>query len=114
MPPTNRIAKVPPAAVEQTLIQLGQNIRTARLRRQWRQDDLAQRVGVSRYVIADIEKGQSSTAVASYIGALWVLGLLDHMALVADPDRDMEGKTLEKSRAPKTAGKRRKELDNDF
>ncbi|MES9855277.1 MAG: hypothetical protein ABW166_01550 [Sedimenticola sp.] len=111
---TNKIAKAPPAAVELILIRLGKNIRTARLRRKLRLEDMAGRIGVSRYVMSDIEKGKPSTAIATYMGALWVLGLLDDMNLIADPDHDEEGKILEKSRAPKTAGKRKKALDNDF
>ena len=110
----SKIAKAPPAAVEKTLLKLGNNIHTARLRRKMRLEDLAERVGVSRYVMSDIEKGKPTTAISSYLGALWVLGLLTDMQMVADPDNDLEGKTLEKSRAPKTAAKRRKELDNDF
>lgn len=110
----NKISKVPPAAVEQVLRQLGQNIRTARLRRKMRLEDLAQRIGISRYVMSDIEKGKPRTAMASYMGALWVLGLLEDMYNIAEPDHDLEGKILEASRAPKTAAKRKKELDNDF
>jgi len=110
----SKIAKAPPAAVEETLLKLGSNIRTARLRRKLRLEDLAECVGISRYVMSDIEKGKATTAISSYLGALWALGLLDDMKMVADPDNDIEGKTLEKSRLPKTASKRRKELDNDF
>jgi len=114
MPKMNSMSKAPPAAVENILRELGANIRTARLRRKLRLVDLAEKIGVSRYVISDIEKGKPSTAIASYMGALWVLGLLDNMKDVADPNNDTEGKILEKSRAPKTAGKRKKDLDNDF
>lgn len=108
------MAKAPPAAIEETLRKLGNNIRTARLRRKMRLEDLAERVGISRFVMSDIEKGKPTTAISSYLGALWVLGLLGDMTRVADPDNDIEGKTLEKSRTPNTAAKRRKELDNDF
>lgn len=114
MPQTSKIIKAPPAAVEESLRKLGANIRTARLRRKLRLEDLARKVGVSRYVLSDIEKGKPSTAIASYIGALWALGLLADMKDVASPDNDSEGKILEKARAPKTAGRRKKELDNDF
>ncbi len=110
----SKIAKAPPAAVEEALLRLGKNIRTARLRRGMRLKDLAERVGASRYVMSDIEKGKPTTAIASYLGALWTLGLMDGLKDVADPDKDIEGKTLEKARAPKTAAKRRKALDNDF
>jgi transcriptional regulator with XRE-family HTH domain len=109
----SKIAESPPAAVENALSQLGRNIRTARLRRKLSMAELAERIGISRYVLADIEKGKPTTAIAGYIGALWTLGLLKDMREVADPDRDEEGKILERARSPKTAPKRRK-IDDDF
>jgi DNA-binding XRE family transcriptional regulator len=110
----NSFLRTPPAAVEQVLLQLGRNIRTARLRRNMRISDLAERVGVSRYTLSDIEKGKPSTSVAVYVGALWVLGLMDDLRDVADPDHDAEGKALEGMRLPKTAAKRKRALENDF
>lgn len=114
MSKTSKLSKTPPAAVEQILITLGRNIRTARLRRKLRLEDLAERVGTSRYVMSDIEKGKPTTAIAAYIGALWVLRLTDDLRNVADPDCDTEGKAFEAARAPRTAAKRTRPLDNDF
>ncbi|MFU8798204.1 MAG: helix-turn-helix domain-containing protein [Gammaproteobacteria bacterium] len=110
----NKFSKTLPAAIEQLLIQLGKNIHIARLRRRMRLEDLAERVGISRYLMSDIEKGKPTTAIAFYIGALWALGLTDDIRNIADPDRDIEGKALENIRAPKTAPKRKQVLDNDF
>ena len=107
------ISAAPPAAVRDALEMLGSNIRTARLRRRMPQAELARRVGVSRFVVADMEKGKPSTGIAAYLGALWTLGLLEDMALVGDPDRDEEGKILERARSPKTA-RGRKSLSDDF
>ena len=109
----SKIAKSPPHAVAQALTRLGRNIRTARLRRKLTQAELAERIGISRYVMADIEKGKPTTGIAAYLGALWALGLLTQMDELADPDRDLEGKTLESARSPKTAPKRRA-FDDDF
>jgi transcriptional regulator with XRE-family HTH domain len=109
----SKISEAPPAAVEEALIRLGRNIRTARLRRRLTREDLAGRIGVSRQVLAQIEKGKPTTAMAAYLGALWALGLLRQMRDVADPDRDEQGKTLERARSPKAARKRRK-IDDDF
>lgn len=114
MTKASKISGAPPAAVERILLQLGRNIHIARLRRKLRLEDLAERVGVSRYLMSDIEKGKASSAIAAYIGALWALGLSDDLLKIADPDRDLEGKALESVRAPKTAAKRKKVLDNDF
>lgn len=107
-------SKALPAAVEQLLLQLGRNIRIARLRRHLRLLDVAERVGVSRFLMSDIEKGKPTVAIASYVSTLWALGLMDGLYRLADPDRDIEGKALEYARAPKTAAKRKKALDNDF
>jgi DNA-binding XRE family transcriptional regulator len=109
----SRINEAPPAAVEETLNRLGRNIRTARLRRRLRIVDVANRMGASRFTVADVEKGKPGTSMAAYAGALWALGLLDQMSDLADSDHDEEGKVLESARGPKQAPRRRK-LDNDF
>ena len=109
----SRITEAPPAAVENAIKHLGRNIRTARLRRRLRIEDVADRLGASRFTIADLEKGKPGTSIAAYAGALWALGLLDHMSELADPERDEEGKVLESARSPKEAPRRRT-LDNDF
>ena len=106
------IASDPPAAVAGALTRLGRNIRTARLRRRMTQANLAERIGVSRFVVADIERGKATTGIAAYLGALWVLGLLDQLGSVADPALDAEGILLERARAPQRA--RPKAADDDF
>ena len=113
MPRVSKIAESPPYAVAQTLTRLGSNIRTARLRRKLTCADLAKKIGVSRYVMSDIERGKPTTAIAAYVGALWALGLLHQMDELANPDGDLEGKTLESARRAKTAPKRRA-YDDDF
>jgi hypothetical protein len=107
------IVQQPPAAVEQALTRLGRDVRTARLRRKWRLEDLAARMGVSRFTVADVEKGKPGTSAAAYVGALWALGLLEQLTPVADPDRDHVGKTLEAARAPQVA-RRGGLLDDNF
>jgi transcriptional regulator with XRE-family HTH domain len=109
----SKISEAPPAAVEEALTRLGRNIRIARLRRKLTREALAERIGVSRKVLAQIEEGKPTTAIAAYLGALWALSLIDALRDVANPDRDEEGKALERARSPKTAPKRRK-MDDDF
>ena len=109
----SKISESPPAAVQEALSRLGRNIRTARLRRKLSREALAGRIGLSRYALADVEKGKATTAIAAYLGALWALGLMKELRHVADPDRDEEGKILESARRPTTAPKRR-QLDDDF
>ena len=113
MPNRSAINQSPPAAVEQALRRLGRNLRTARLRRGLRIQDVADRLGISRLTVADLEKGKPGSSGAAYFGALWSLGLLSHADGLADPDLDEEGKVLESARRPRQAPRRRR-LDNDF
>ena len=113
MPRPTAISVEPPAAVEAALERLGGNIRVARLRRLLTQAELAERIGVSRFVVAAMEQGKPSTSIAAYLGALWALGLLDDLGSVADPSEDVHGMALERARAPKRA-RRARTLADDF
>lgn len=113
MPTPTLLTTDPPAAVEDALRTLGSNIRTARLRRRLRMEDLAERMGVSRYTVADLERGKPGTSAAAYFAALWALGLLGHAKELAAPERDEPGKALERVALPRRA-RRRRALDNDF
>lgn len=92
----SRIAPV--AATQDVLVRLGQHIATARMRRDWRQEDLAQKAGIHTNTLRKIESGALGTAMGAYAAVLWALGLLGHLAEVARPDRDAEGETLAAAR----------------
>lgn len=110
-----QIAAHPPAEVEEELRRLGRNIRTARLRRNIPQGELAQRLGVTRFLVSRMERGNPRTAVGVYMGALWAMGLLADVTNVADPDGDAEGRTLERARNPQRARRsHRRPLSADF
>jgi transcriptional regulator with XRE-family HTH domain len=108
-----RNAYAPPAAVENAVRQLGANIATARLRRQWRQQDLADKAGITRVTLAAIEQGKPGTGIGAYVAVLWALNLHEDLALLAAPDRDLEGRTLEAARLPERA-RASNELSDDF
>ena len=102
-----------PFAVETAIKQLGTNLRIARLRRNLTLDEVARKLGVSRYVVAHAERGKPSTSLAVYAGLLWTYALLDQFAELADPAKDSEGLAL--SLANQRSHARRVEaLDNDF
>ena len=107
----NALLKAVPYQVEQSLKKLGANLKTARLRRNLTIEDVAQKIGAGRFVVADAERGKPSTGIAIYAALLWVYGLLDPLAEIADPSHDAEGTALSIKR--KRAGHAR-ELDNDF
>lgn len=101
-----------PRKVAIELERIGIGIRTARTRRQMTQIELAERVGTTFHTISKMERGAPGTSIGLYMKALWVLGLLGHMAQVADPSHDDEGIVLEASRASKRV--RTKQASNDF
>jgi transcriptional regulator with XRE-family HTH domain len=110
--PRGRFATLP-HSVETGICKLGQNLRAARLRRNLSIEDVATRIGVSRFAVADAEQGKPSTGIAVYAALLWAYRLLDQLTEIASPTQDTEGAALsltrERARSP-----RRSTLNNDF
>jgi transcriptional regulator with XRE-family HTH domain len=102
-----------PYQVERSLTKLGEDLKTARIRRNLSTREVAQKIGTSRFAVADAEKGMPSTSIAIYAALLWTYGFIDRLADIADPKRDEEGTRLALARAPTRAGYRRS-LDNEF
>ncbi len=102
-----------PLHVSERIVQLGQRIRVARIRRGWSNLDLASKAGVNRNTLTALELGKPGTAIGVCFTVLWALGLEKSLDAVADPDADVHGKALEASRRPTRAGKPRK-TGNDY
>jgi transcriptional regulator with XRE-family HTH domain len=83
-----------PEEVAQIARQMGERISTARKRRKLRQEDLADRTGLSRSTIQSIERGEITCSVGALFNVLWSLGLAEGLQLIADPGLDREGLTL--------------------
>jgi|SRR5271163_3623068 len=94
MPPRNSLTSAPPFAVQEALKSLGNNLRTARLRRNLSLAELAAKLGVDRHVLADAENGKLGTSVGVYVGMLWAMNLISSLDGVADPKTDEEGLAL--------------------
>ena len=109
----NRLLQAPPYPVAQALTRLGENLRTARIRRNFTIDEVAQKIGTGRRAVMDAEKGKASTGVGAYVALLWVYDLLAQLNDVANPAKDEQGLALA---APKERSRARKrgELDSDF
>ena len=109
----NLLIQAPPYEVEQTIRQLGQNLRTARLRRNLTIEQVAAKIGTGPRAVMDAEKGKLSTGIAVYTALLWTYDLLRPISALADPSGDTEGITLERLRG-RTRARPREGLDNDF
>lgn len=74
------------AATEVQLVQLGERLRLARLRRRLSMEGLAAAAGVSRLTVLRIEKGAPSVAMGAYARLLEALGLADDLGLLVQLD----------------------------
>lgn len=109
----NTLLASPPYRVAQGLQRLGANLRTARLRRKLRIGDVAQKIGTGPRAVADAEKGKPSTSAAVYVALLWAYDLISQLDDVAAPEKDEEGKALERSKEP-TRARLSGAVDNEF
>jgi transcriptional regulator with XRE-family HTH domain len=93
-------SRIPPIAVKRALRKLGEDLRNARRRRRIPTALMAERVGVTRVTLARAEKGDSSVSIGVYASMLFVLGLIDKFAEVANIQTDDVGIALEEERLP--------------
>jgi DNA-binding XRE family transcriptional regulator len=71
---------------QQILEQVGENIRLARKRRKLTTIQVAERAGIDRTTLYNIEKGSGSVSMAAYFNTLRVLGLQDDFLKLAADD----------------------------
>jgi DNA-binding XRE family transcriptional regulator len=89
-----------PIPVKRALIKLGGDIRNARRRRRIQIRMLAERASITRATLHKIEKGDPGVAMGIYATVLFVLGMLDRLAEMADPVHDQIGLALEEEMLP--------------
>ena len=99
--------------VEELLQQVGQNIKTARIRRNITIKELANRSHVDERTISRLEKGDTSINFKNLVTVLMILGLEDSVYDLADPDQDSVGKALERQKLPQRVRKI-DQLSDDF
>jgi transcriptional regulator with XRE-family HTH domain len=86
-------------------VELGTNLRLARLRRRLSATQVAERAGIARRTLYDVEHGNPNASLGAYANVLFVLGLEKDLSLIARDDelgRKLEDAALTvKRRAPK-------------
>ena len=68
------------------LEEMGENIKLARLRRKLTTEQIAERAGISRSTLWQVEKGLASVSLGTYAQVLFVLGLEADLHLIAKDD----------------------------
>ncbi|MEY3845318.1 MAG: hypothetical protein RL293_1740 [Bacteroidota bacterium] len=88
---------------------LGEHILLARLRRKLSAEQIAERTGLGRKTIYNIEQGSSTVAIGSYLQVLFVLGLEKDLTMVAAADplgrKLQDAGIVSNKRAPKQTKK---------
>lgn len=72
--------------IQRLLTEMGENIKLARLRRDISAELLAERAGISRATLHNVEKGSPSVAIGIYAAVLQSLRLENDLLLVAKDD----------------------------
>jgi transcriptional regulator with XRE-family HTH domain len=98
-----------PIPSRNALRKLGSDLRDARLRRRLSTTVAAERSFLNRKTLAKIEKGDAGASIGAYASLLFVLGMTDRLAELADARFDRVGLTLEEERLPKRVRVRKQE-----
>ena len=77
-----------PIDVRDALYSLGGRIAVARKASELRQADLADRAGISRSTLVEIEKGSPYVAIGNYFAVLWALDVLGDADKIAAIELD--------------------------
>ncbi len=88
-------------AVRRALIKLGMDISIARRLRGITTQLMAERTFTTRNTLRRIERGDATVSIASYATALFVLGMTERLADLADPGADPLGRDLAEEQLPK-------------
>jgi len=89
-----------PVPVQRAVRKLGQDIRDARRRRRIPTAVMADRASISRTTLVKVEKGDPAVSLGIYAKVLFVLGMLDRLADLADVTTDRRGLEIEEDDLP--------------
>ncbi len=89
-----------PIPVKRVLRKLGHDIRDARRRRRIPVSIMAERASISRMTLNRMEKGETGVSMGHYATVLFVLGLEDGIAELADASKDAVGRALDEESLP--------------
>jgi hypothetical protein len=90
-----------PLPVKRALAKLGEDIRSARLRRRIPTAIMAGRAFITRTTLGKVEHGDPGVSLRTYATVLFILGLISRLENLADVRSDEVGLQLEEERLPK-------------
>src|ERR1700674_6044040 len=87
----NTLQAAPPFAIEQSLKNLGERLRMARLRRNLTLAAAATKIGTGLRAVRDAEDGRASASIGTYWALLWAYDLMKPADELADPAKEVGG-----------------------
>ena len=90
-----------PLPVKRVLAKLGAGIKAARLRRRITMALMAERAFVARSTLQKVEQGDPGVSLGVYATVLFILGLSERVADLADVRTDSLGLQLDEERLPR-------------
>ena len=97
---TRQRRQASPVPVRRALRKLGNDMRDARRRRRIPVSIMAERASISRMTLNKVEKGEPGVSMGTYATVLFVLGMADRLADLADLRNDSVGLALEEEHLP--------------
>lgn len=95
-----------PQKSRKALLEFGENLRMARLRRKFSRKMVVERAGISASTLSRIEKGEASVTIGAYVQVMFVLGMETEIATLGQDDemgrKIQDAHMVVKKRAPKT------------
>mgnify|MGYP002619466742 FL=1 len=90
-----------PIPVNKALQKLGSDLKEARIKRRLTMALVEERAGITHVTLTKVEKGDSGVSIGIYTKVMFVLGLIDNVYNLAEPDNDVVGKMYDKENLPK-------------
>lgn len=91
--------------LKQLLMQLGENLKLARLRRKLTTRQVSERAGITRTTLWQVEKGAPHVGIGAYAQVLFVLGLEEDLLKLANNDelgrQIQDAQLIKTKRSPK-------------
>lgn len=90
-----------PIHVNKALKKLGADLKEARIKRRLTMALVEERAGITHITLSKVEKGHAGVSIGIYAKVMFVLGLIDNIYNLAEPDNDSVGKIYDKESLPK-------------
>ena len=90
-----------PIPVNKALKKLGADLKEARIKRRLTMALVEERAGITHITLSKVEKGDAGVSIGIYAKVMFVLGLIDNIYNLAEPNNDTVGKVYDKENLPK-------------